>query len=960
MRKEYVITNTPGALRFDTSTCRDFIQVQVAWQEFKRRVKQLASTQFWHFFLRMHSLSGVAIETALTTAKNVFIPPRSPAWRQFPPSRRALIRKISKVPAFWYKVLHTVAIDVSEFELPSGTKSIQFCFIDPIWGWLVAARRQNPLDLHWKPVQQGRDPVYGGGVQFGQCFAQSVRSCPARTHIMGISLHWDGTSTHSGIASTPICIGVANCNNCDLSTQFCLAYVPKLPDDSPEFRKLPIATQAKFSIRQQCIGAILNVLESAAATGVLCRLPNQHGLEVDRVLFPRLFAMNLDQPEAQLFFGMLNRTSCSKCKWRKGYSAFRSCTAQNRDAVSRLYYMVQELRGEHALAVKEKLRRWGFNPNRRCCMLTGYDNLLVKLPDREEVFPCVDYRDRMHGLVIFIHRVITESLEKLSKQVLSGPNRRILDRRLKYICKGRFLREPLTGRPYRAQESIFSDVGMTATDKQCSIFLLPHVLGVHADLLPGRVHAALLTTVSYAQLLLIAVSGLRAYNKRELEIIFNRGYKVLFGALQNLLQIDHDTRVQRHEQHPEHYPAVPDPKIQSRTWASHRTNNTDTSSTSDDSTLVGLDKFAHGNHGLTHQHWVDQVVSAGSFAVHCTQAAESHHKHCMKLPSQRVRHLTAARTQTGMQEYLKYTYLFSEMEQELPSFAPPRQRTPSSGMSFELSIKVDGQWKPLSMGSDFAQVEVQQSFLHPELRIARFELLDLLCDYLHLPKNLNSYRSLQNLDYAFGQKWTRSDGAVFWATDTQYNWTGTSGNGKRRDNLFIKGVETTRTRQQDGRYAMVQNALCCEAVGFLVVNNLAGCLSADTMTAFDGNDSLDLVIARWFRPHPRAYLRDKESRPICPGELYINHCLWEYASTPTCRRALVRRDGSLSTSVRRQPHIFGRTDAERIRCVDQEKRAYYCLLSPQNIISRSHMSPVFQAGTSTPDNNTWLQTVTLI
>jgi len=36
---------------------------------------------------------------------------------------------------------------------------------------------------------------------------------------------------------------------------------------------------------------------------VLCRLRNIENEEIERLLFPRLVAMNFDQPEAQLFFG---------------------------------------------------------------------------------------------------------------------------------------------------------------------------------------------------------------------------------------------------------------------------------------------------------------------------------------------------------------------------------------------------------------------------------------------------------------------------------------------------------------------------------------------------------------------------------------------------------------------------------------------------------------------------------
>ena len=552
IRQSYIIRKSPrGLLATDTDGCRDLLHVQDLWDRYREGVKQVASEQFWQFFLPLHTLSGTAIDTALGNAKKVFLKQMGNTRGGFHSSRRALFTKIkAKVPPFWIHCMHTYTIGLERFELPSGTKSLQFVFVDPLWGWLLAARRQHPLDMHWKPVMPGQPPLYGGGVQFGKCFQEADRTIPSRSYVMAISLHWDGTSAHSGLASTPICIGVANCNNSDVSTQFCLGYVPKVPDDSDGFRKTPLSTKVKFHIRQECIGAILRVMEAAAEKGVTCRLRNQMGIEVERVLVPRLFAMNLDQPEAQLFFGMLNRTSCSKCVWRKGYSALRcSCRRQNRDAVVRLYFMAQR-GGQRAREAREKLRRWGFNPERKCCLLTSCNKLLVMIPGLNEVFPCVDFRDRMHGMIIFLHRAITDTLEAFSTQILNGEARRKLDLRLKFICVHRFFRDPVTKRAFRVQDSIFSAVGMTASDKVCALFLLPHVVGPNAELFPENIRRPLLTAISRTQLILIAASGRRMYTKNELQQIFDRGYKVVLGCLQTLRLLNYEARVTHHRRHP--------------------------------------------------------------------------------------------------------------------------------------------------------------------------------------------------------------------------------------------------------------------------------------------------------------------------------------------------------------------------------------------------------------------------
>ena len=936
--------------------CRDFLRLQDKWAAYRSAVVAVASAQFWNFFLPLHTLSGVAIDAALGNAKKVFMTRNSIAWRTFPPTRRALFAKTNQVPAFWPEVTHTHTIDLEQFDLPSGTKFLHFKFIDPLWGWLMAARRQHPLDMHWKVAMSGSNPCYGGGVQYGQCFAEACSSCPPGTYVMAISLHWDGTSAHSGIACTPICIGVSNCNNCDSSTQFCLGYMPRVPDDSPEFRSTTRATSIKFFIRQQCIGAILRVLEAVAEKGIVCRLRNQLGLEVPRVLLPRLFAMNLDQPEAQLFMGLANRCSCSKCIWRKGRSAFRcSSRPQSRGAVKRLYAMTRLPATQRAAS--EKLRRWGFHPARQCCLLTECDKLLVKLPALDEVFPCVDFRDRMHGLIIFLHRNVTSTLDNLSKAVLGGPARRKLDRRLAYVCKGAFFRDPVTRRSFRRQKSIFSEVGMTAADKKCALFLLPHVLGPRADLFPENVATPLLTCISRIQLLLIAVSGRRMYTKQELEDIFDRGYKIVFGALQVIMQIDYEARVTKHRQNPDTTTAPRPHKRTRRTWANHRTPDTDTESTDEETVLAGVPTYSHGSYGLTHQHWVDQVISGGAFGVHCTQAAEAFHKQCMKLPAERVRHLGSSnQTSASMQEYLKYNCLFNEMNSHLHT-SPARPRVLSNrGLCKTLSCE---------MGNNLANPMVQQSFLHPELRIARVELLDMLCIRLDLPRTPASYTLLESFKFHFGQQLVRSDGNVYWATDSSYLHSSARGGFARREVLCVAGYETVHQRRPDGSEGIIKNALCCQAVCFIVLDYVTtfyqngGTLPREFQDRVR-DDKLTMVIGRWFEPHPHALERDEQCRPVCPGELHINHCLWRFSATRNHRRALFRRDGTKTLATTRQASIFGKTLEEQDLCLATEKYAYFCLIFPDTITGTAFMSPMFVPGTATPDNSgPWLQTVTV-
>ena len=106
--------------------------------------------------------------------------------------------------------------------------------------------------------------------------------------------------------------------------------------------------------------------------GVKCTLKNQHYIEIQRLLFPRLCSLNFDQPEAQSFFGMQNKRGCSKCRRRKGYSAFRRGSGHDTVDIENLYQWANDPRCPHRKLAREKLERWGFNYRRQCCLLTLY------------------------------------------------------------------------------------------------------------------------------------------------------------------------------------------------------------------------------------------------------------------------------------------------------------------------------------------------------------------------------------------------------------------------------------------------------------------------------------------------------------------------------------------------------------------------------------------------------------
>ena len=126
------------------------------------------------------------------------------------------------------------------------------------------------------------------------------------------------------------------------------------------------------------------------------------------------------------------------------------------------------------------------------------------------------------------------------------------------------------------------------------------------------------------------------------------------------------------------------------------------------------------------------------------------------------------------------------------------------------------------------------------------------------------------------------------------------------------------------------------------------------------NDSLTFAIVRWFQPHETVIERDESHRPVCPGPLRINHCLWKYAVTPTPRRILVNPDGSKTRGFLSQKQLFGTSPSEQHERFQSEKRAYFGLVSPCSVLHTSNMCPIFKYNTSEFDESVWLETVTSV
>lgn len=318
----------------ETEVC-DFAPVQELWDMLLRDVTNQYDKKFWTFFLELHSQSAVAIDAALRGARKAF-DIRS---LKFAGNKKTVMRKITTMAnPFCERVMHVELIDLRKFGVPY---QLPFRFLDPAWAWIVAANKLPPEEINWIPRVMTNAPgecLYGAGVQYGESFAQAFASCPSATFPMLYNVHWDGTAAH-GLQATPLVVAVSNYNGQSTDAHTCIGYFPTVDDKLFSSTK---ATEVKFHIRQQCVGAVLAVLETYATTGIRCRMRGPDGTDVTRFLYPRLMATSLDQPAAQLYYGQLNRTSCIHCKRRKGRSAQRKASKQSGQLIQTLYNILED------------------------------------------------------------------------------------------------------------------------------------------------------------------------------------------------------------------------------------------------------------------------------------------------------------------------------------------------------------------------------------------------------------------------------------------------------------------------------------------------------------------------------------------------------------------------------------------------------------------------------------------
>ena len=192
------------------------------------------------------------------------------------------------------------------------------------------------------------------------------------------------------------------------------------------------------------------------------------------------------------------------------------------------------------------------------------DKLLIRVPGRhDELYPNVDERDKLHGLLTFLHRILYTSFNRMG---LPQKLKLILDQRLTELGLERIMRDPNNGRTFRVQNSVFKEVNMSGEDKVHWMFFMPHVLGHRALCLPEQFREPVMTALAHAQSMLIASRGFRSYSLTELKLIYEKGFISFFAAMERLHELcfrrNYTKKLNKHLKNPTKHPA---PKPFSRT-----------------------------------------------------------------------------------------------------------------------------------------------------------------------------------------------------------------------------------------------------------------------------------------------------------------------------------------------------------------------------------------------------------
>ena len=149
--------------------------------------------------------------------------------------------------------------------------------------------------------------------------------------MFGISFD-GGDSGVSDRSLYPVCVSVLNFDGADPTACGLVGYIPCIYKLKSVKKHTKEVLSARAHIFQECIGAVLDVLESVARDGFTARV----GAEKMR-FHPFLAAVRVDSKERKTYFGLKSDRACAICRLRKGWSSLRKGTRHGKEHIRRLW-----------------------------------------------------------------------------------------------------------------------------------------------------------------------------------------------------------------------------------------------------------------------------------------------------------------------------------------------------------------------------------------------------------------------------------------------------------------------------------------------------------------------------------------------------------------------------------------------------------------------------------------------
>ena len=312
------------------------VQTQRLYNEYCEVIRERYADEFWRVFSSIYDQRVVIADKVLKACRDVYVHENK---RMFPISIRSLRENMLRHGGdFTQYLMHEIRIPVEQFGLPDLTDPVVFRFINPLWAWVQAANKmvEQGNTMHFDPKamfhETSNERLYGAGVAFGDKlkFAASRTPQGGKPALFGMSFD-GGDSGVSNRSVYPYCVSVLNFDGADPLACGLVGFQPRLIVPLTVTKKEKFKLAAAY-VQQQCIGAILDVIEGVARDGFTASI----GGQVSR-FHPFFVAVRVDTKERKSYFGLRSDRACAICRFRQGWSSLRRGTKHGKTHIQRLW-----------------------------------------------------------------------------------------------------------------------------------------------------------------------------------------------------------------------------------------------------------------------------------------------------------------------------------------------------------------------------------------------------------------------------------------------------------------------------------------------------------------------------------------------------------------------------------------------------------------------------------------------